>query len=141
DQVIGYWPGRPKPSPEAQNPEAALGVPDPDADHDETLGVTLGCRGTLAVAFRRIALYDGPGADLHIFEVGDDVEQMAIEVSSDGQAWIPVGEVRGQPASIDFAGTAATGSYRYVRITDRGKHCDSEWPGADIDAVGAINAR
>jgi len=140
DQVIAFQRGKRKAPAASQNPRAALGRPDRRAHQDERLGTTLGCRGSLTVGFREIQIYDGPGPDLHIFEVGDDVEAMAIEVSADNKTWIAVGEVRGQPASIDLAGQA-TGAYRFVRITDLATACSSQWPGADLDAVGAINAR
>jgi hypothetical protein len=32
------------------------------------------------------------------------------------------------------------GVFHYVRLTDLKKACGGRWPGADIDAVGAIGA-
>jgi hypothetical protein len=55
---------------------------------------------------------------------------------------IDVGRVEGSTCTVDIAPFVKPGQhFRYVKLTDAkaGKSNDSEWPGADVDAVGAIN--
>ena len=83
-------------------------------------------------------------ADLHIFEGGPAVEEMEISISKDGQAWIFLGLLEGQPTSIDIDGTAGVAPgdlFRFVRLSDAGEGASgSPFGGADIDAVGAISS-
>ena len=52
-----------------------------------------------------------------------------------------IGAVAGGTAEVDIAKAAKPGErYRYVRLTDLKSDCSGDWPGADIDAVGAIGA-
>ncbi|MBI5499813.1 MAG: hypothetical protein HY907_06195 [Deltaproteobacteria bacterium] len=143
DRIVSAEPGDPARTAAGwTDPAAALAVPDYHGEHDEPpTAVTLGCGGVLVVEFTDNGLVDGPGADLHVFECGPDVEAMHIAISVDGTSWTEVGDVRGQPAQVDLAAVAAPDvSYRFVRITDLRDSCSSTFPGADIDAVGAIHA-
>ena len=70
---------------------------------------------------------------------------MQVEISEDGVNWIDVGEISGQPSSVDIdaaAGVNPAGLYRFVRITDDAGNLvgNGENAGADIDAVGAISS-
>ena len=42
------------------------------------------------------------GFDLHIFEIGPDVEDTFVEISVDGVVWHAVGKVFGSTAGIDI---------------------------------------
>lgn len=140
DRVVAFEMGTPGTSHAGyRNPETALGPP--KGDHDNEV-VTLGCGGRLTLEFVDNVLVDQPGPDLHVFEVGPNVESMEIEISSDGTKWLDVGAVKGQPASVDIGDVAQPGAvYRFVRITDLKSGCGSDYPGADIDAVGTIGGR
>ncbi|WP_052094357.1 PKD domain-containing protein [Pseudohaliea rubra] len=73
--------------------------------------------------------------DLHIFEIGSAVEAFRVEISQDGSAWITIGEVSGQPSSVDIDASpdVNTGdTFAFVRLTDMSGTNN----GADIDAVG-----
>jgi len=103
--------------------------------------LTLGCGGTLTLQFRDNALIDVPGPDLYVFEIGPDVEPTHLSISTDGKGWINVGTIKGGLASVDISKFVAPGKrYQFVRLQDARKHCGSRWPGADIDAVGAIGS-
>lgn len=140
DRVVRFDEGDP-PSKrdDARHPEAVLGPPDRDAA-GEAAALTLGCRGAIILEFADNALIDVAGPDLHVWEVGDDVEPTELAISRTGRDWVEIGSISGGTASLDISdkiGTSA--SYRYVRLTDR--DCQSRggrWPGADIDAVAAV---
>lgn len=101
---------------------------------------SLGCRGKIRVAFEDNVLVDGPGPDLHLFEVGPRVETMHVRISEDGEKWLDAGQVKGQPASLDISKVATPGRpYRFVEVEDVGSACTASTAGADIDAIGALN--
>jgi hypothetical protein len=55
---------------------------------------------------------------------------------------IEVGRVEGANCALDIAPFVEPGQrFRFIKLTDAqaGKSNDSAWPGADIDAVGALN--
>lgn len=138
DQMVLYSVGNPAPPADAQSPQRVLGEPD-YVQGQETGDLTLGCGGSVTVAFTRVYLVDVPGDDLHIFEVGPDVEPSQVEISTDGMNWINLGRVEGGKASLDIGPYTQPGQrFSYVRITDLRSHCNSQWPGADIDAVAAV---
>ncbi|MBI5486531.1 MAG: hypothetical protein HY905_04290 [Deltaproteobacteria bacterium] len=143
DRVASSEPGDRAPTASGwTNPAAALAAPDYQGERDDpATAVTLGCGGVLVVEFVDNALVDAAGADLHVFECGPDVEAMHVAISTDGTSWAEVGDVRGQPAQVDIAAVSTPNAqYRFVRITDLRESCSSSYPGADIDAVGAIHA-
>ncbi len=140
DQLVDYRVGQPRPKAKERRGENALGPPDFEKAGDGR-ATTLGCSGTLILRFDDNVLVDQPGDDLHIFEVGKDVEPTYVAISKDGSDWIDLGAIGGGTASLDIAGVADAGmAYRYVRLVDDGVDCKGRWPGADIDAVGAIGA-
>ncbi len=145
DAVVSFKPGDPAPR-RSTDPKAALRKPDykgTDDAADEKTYVALGHGGELVVQFVDNVLVDGPGDDLVVFEIGPAVEPMDVAISEDGKKWIEVGRLAGGKSSVDIGPFVKTGQrFRFVRITDAkaGLSNNSEWPGADIDAVGAINS-
>ena len=147
DAVVSYQPGTGV-GECFGDPSQALGLPfDGDPDDAGCAGVSLGKGGTIVLEFTDNALTaSGDDAfDLHIFEVGEETEQMLLAISADGTNWIDLGAYAGQPESIDIdpvAGVSTGTLYSYVRIQDDpdvGSH-GSPFAGADIDAVGAITS-
>ncbi len=148
DEVVLFDPwfnGGPVGIAEYSKPEDALGIPD-RGDGNPANAVTVGNGGRITLKFVN-NLLTGSGDsthDLHIFEVGGDVEDTFVELSKDGIIWHSVGKVYGATSSIDIDafGFTVADKFEYVRLTDDpdegGSTGDS--PGADIDAVGAISA-
>lgn len=145
DEVVEYRVGRGDPNREGKHPEAALGAPDYTGGvvTGEPSVVTLGSGGSLTLRFTDNALVDVAGPDLYVYEVGPDHEATFIDVSVDGQRWIRAGRIGGKTSSIDIGPKVAPGqAFSYVRLTDdpaQGRDT-GEWPGADIDAVGAVGS-
>ena len=55
--------------------------------------------------------------------------------------WTPVGRIAGGTATVDIAAVAKPDDvFRYVKVTDLKRACGGPYPGADIDAVGAIGS-
>ena len=82
--------------------------------------------------------------DLHIFEVGDLTEIFNLAISTNGLNWIDLGNVLGQPTSVNIdgvAGVVAGTQYSFVRLTDvLPSQSNAPFGEADIDAVGAISS-
>jgi outer membrane protein OmpA-like peptidoglycan-associated protein len=145
DEVADFGVGTPPPRDVRwAEPKSALGPPDYNPrrlDPTAPSNVVMGCAGTLIVRFTDNVLVDVTGPDLYVFEVGPAIEPMALAISPDGETWTPVGDIRGGTAEIDISKVAAPGErYHFVRITDLKRACGAPYPGADIDAVGAIGA-
>src|SRR5262249_51616106 len=144
DRVVSFTPGNPAPR-RSKDPEAALGKPDfrgRDDEEDQRHYISLGHGGELILEFTDNLLIDGPGPDLAVFEVVDAVEPVDVAISVDGKTWVNVGRVKGATSTLDIgAFVNPEDRFRFVRLTDAkaGLSNDSAWPGADIDAVGAIN--
>lgn len=125
---------------------AAIGAPDNDPALQDDLNavqgyVTLGCGGVLTVAFDDNRLSDIEGPDLYVFEIGGDIEPTLVEISENGTDWIEIGQISGGTATVDIGLAASEGaSFSFVRLTDLRTHCGGRWPGADIDAIGAIGS-
>ena len=81
--------------------------------------------------------------DLHVFEIGPDVEDTFVEISNDTLTWFSVGTVFGSTSSIDIDafGFGIGDQFAYVRLTDDPNEGNTGGTtvGADIDAVGAIS--
>ena len=153
DAVVSYAPvlvGGTQPTLPHREPTRALGVPDYAGDNSCASGpectfVSLGDGGTLTLRFID-NLLTGSGnnmADLWIFEVGPDVEDMFVEISSDGLNWLSVGKVGGSTAGVDLDafGYGINDTFGFVRLRDDpllGGQSGAT-VGADIDAVGAIS--
>ncbi len=145
DAVVSFTPGDPAPQ-RSHDPKAALGKPDyqgTDDAKDEATYVSLGHGGELALELTDNVLVDGEGPDLAIFEIGPEIEPMLVTIGEDGKnEMIDVGRVEGSTCALDIGPFVKPGQrFRFVKLTDAkvGKSNDSEWPGADVDAVGAIN--
>ena len=139
DEVLSFRVGDPGPAnPEDARVIEALGPPDYDqANEDQYLN--LGCGGQIVFRFVDNALTDGPGDDLFVFEIGPMAEETMVAISDDGVRWIDVGAISGGHAGLDIGAHVQRGAvFHYVRLTDAQGDCSSDWPGADIDAVGAI---
>jgi OmpA-OmpF porin, OOP family len=126
------------------DPSLVVGLPDYTGDTRRTAppkSLTLGCGGTVTVRFTDNALVDVAGPDLYVFEVGPAIEPTLIAISADGQRWLEAGRIGGGLAALDIAAVAEAGeAYRYVRLTDAKRGCGGPYPGADIDAIGAIGS-
>lgn len=144
DKVIDYQVGSPRPVPEGEGAEEALGPPDYTADiWQPPRAVTLGNGGSISLRLSNAGLADVDGPDLFIFEIGPSKEGMLVDISADAKTWITVGEAAGGSCSIDIGPHVEPGeTFRYVRIRDiSNQGGESEaWPGADIDAVGALGS-
>ncbi|MCA9516917.1 MAG: hypothetical protein KC635_18370, partial [Myxococcales bacterium] len=147
DAVVSFDPlfsgGPAATSPFYQFPEDVVGPPDWTTDLARG-AVSLGNGGRLVMRFTDNALRgsgdDAP--DLHIFEVGGDVESMYLDISKDGVNWLSIGKIGGaiSHVDIDAYGALPTDLYRFVRVTDDTEQgeTDNTYRGADIDAIGAI---
>ncbi|MDF1740884.1 MAG: hypothetical protein P1U86_17110 [Verrucomicrobiales bacterium] len=140
DKAVSHDFGFKKPLQSSADPLLAVGRPDFDARHKTAGFFTLGEKGNAVWKFTDNSLVDGPGDDLVVFEIGQDTEPVKVEVSTDGQTWIEVGKTEGGRNAIDMQGKAAPGTeYFYVKLTDIEGRSSGRWPGADIDAIAAIN--
>ena len=138
DRVVSFEAGTPAAKwDKYSDPALALGPP--DYVRDSATYTTLGCGGVLVLEFTDNALVDGHGPDLHVFEVGPDVEDQQVAISSDGEGWLELGTISGGTASVDIGEfTDAADTFNYVRLTDLRESCGSRNPGADVDAVAAV---
>jgi OmpA-OmpF porin, OOP family len=145
DEVVSFAVGTPPPR-DARwgDPKTAVGPPDYDpkrVDPRSPADVVLGCGGSLVVRFADNVLVDVAGPDLYVFEVGPAIEPTRLAISQDGTTWTEVGDITGGTAAIDIAKVAKPGdSYRFVRVTDLKRACGGPYPGADVDAIGAIGS-
>lgn len=138
DIVISYAPGGDVGSPH-DDPNRSLGAPNGQF-------TSLGDNGVLIVQFTDNSLTTSGDAtaDLHIFEVGAAVERFNVAISQNLTTWIDLGNLLGQPTSIDIDGAAGVvpfAQYSYVRLTDVSPNqSGSPFGEADIDAIGAISS-
>lgn len=157
DSVLLYEPlFGPGPAPSAANsePSNALGVPEvPGSTSIGACGgapldcpfVSLGRGGRLTLEFTDNLLTgsDDASLDLWIFEVGPDIEDTFVEISSDGSTWFSVGKVFGTTGGIDIDafGFGSTDTFGFVRLRDDPNEGATSGAsvGADIDALGAIS--
>jgi hypothetical protein len=144
DEVVGSTPGTP--APKAKSGRDPAGALKRDFNSAADTGYyTLGCHGSITLRFSQVYLVDGLGNDLHVFEVGPDVEGTKLEIRTEDGPWIPVGEIGGGSVQVDIHAALANRGmlaqrFSQVRLTDLGQKCAGNWPGADIDAVAALNA-
>ena len=141
DEVVSFTSGEPKARAEKHRiPEATLGIPDYGGVEGNNY-LTLGCGGVLDVRFTDNSLIDINGPDLYVFEIGPAVEPTHLAISRDGESWVEIGRIAGGRADVDIAEFVdGPEPYSHVRLIDGRSGCDGEWPGADIDAVGAIGS-
>lgn len=138
DQVVSYTQGG-LVGPNHNDPTEALGEPDNG-------GVSLGREGELVLQFTDNSLTTSGDstADLHVFEIGPVTELFNLAISTDLNTWINIGDVSGQPTSLDIdgvTGVTPSASYSFVRLQDiPPNQSGSPFAEADIDAVGAISS-
>ena len=138
DEVISFNPG---PDVAAPHDDQNLVLGAPDGSH-----ISLGENGSIIVRFSDNSLTTSGDAtaDLHIFEVGARVEVFNIAISQDLVNWIDLGDLSGQPTSIDIdavTGVVQFAQYSYVRLTDVDPNqTGSPFGEADIDTIGAISS-
>lgn len=155
--------GGPGPTaPESLDPLNSLGIPDYSPATD--LGyVTLGRGGLLEVRFGDNLLTNSGSdlKDLHIFEIGPDVEDTFVAIrplattlallgpsgDADGDGYFEIGKVFGATSSIDidlFFPGFLPGELQFdaVQLIDDPNEGQTSGTtvGADIDAVGAISS-
>lgn len=163
DAVIDYdntLGGSPPTDANFLDPAESLGVP----DYVNPIGsVSLGRGGLLEVGFVDNVLTNdgGPGLDIHIFEIGPDIEDTFVSIrptaatalvllpaiyDADLDGFYEIGMVMGATDSIDidsFFPPAAPGTYMFdaVQLIDDENDGQQAGPtvGADIDAIGAIS--
>lgn len=142
DEIVSFNKGTPSAVEKYCDSSQVIGPPDYLNDYQEPPGyTTLGCGGTLTVQFLDNVLVDVDGPDLYVFEIGHDVEPTEISISKDGDNWINIGKVSGGTAEIDITSYVNSGDiFKYVRLTDIKSACSGGYPGADIDAIGAIGS-
>ena len=140
DEVVSFERGDPAAGEADSQPEETLGVPDYDRATADNY-TSLGCGGVLTLKFGDNVLVDIDGPDLYVFEIGPAIEPTELAISKDGEEWIEIGKISGGRADIDISPFVKPGdTFHYVRLTDLKTECKSAWPGADIDAVGAIGS-
>ena len=142
EEVISFEHGTPWTSdPDNQDPNLTLGLPDSSNAAQSTGDLCLGDRGNIVVRLG-LPFYDGPGDDIYIFEVGPNIEETKVSVSNDLRNWYSIGIAEGRTAGLDLAGKVpADMTFYYVSLTDGDGKSDGSYPGADIDAVCALNTR
>lgn len=140
DALINYSPVINSGEPTADNRNAGNSLGLPDGNY-----VSLGDGGLLTLQFVDNLLTGSGSAslDLWIFEVGADVEDTFVEISTDNINYVSVGKVTGATSGIDIDafGYGPGSLFAYVRLRDDPDEGDQSGPsvGADIDAVGAIS--
>lgn len=140
DKLVSYKKGNPFQAEEYSNPQKALNIPDNDGSGDKN-STGLGHGGELIVKFTDNTLYDIDGYDLYVFEIGGGLEPVDVYISKNGVEWVSVGKTGGGFSKIDISKYVnKTDVFRYVKIVDVKDDASGKWPGAEIDAVGAIGS-
>jgi hypothetical protein len=141
------------------DPDSALGAPDYNSP---TGSVSLGSGGLLQLLFTDNALTNSGDSndDLHIFEIGPDVEDTFVAIrptpntsnllsptySPDSNGFFSIGSVTGSTSSIDIdsrfsgfdPGLLMFDAVQLIDDPDKDAQGPHQTVGADIDAVGAI---
>ncbi len=153
DRVVSFKMGKPA-ARSCTDPKTTVGKPDYAPKRQAQTCLSMGHKGELVLEFVDNRLFDGTGDDLVVFEVGPVVEPMHLAISVDGKDWISVGTVKGAKCTVDIGPYLPAHQryreppprdqqfFRFVKITDAGAGLSnkSQKPGADLDAVGALNS-
>ncbi len=141
DSVIEYKIGNPAPYKRYSDITQCLNEPN-YITYSYPTYLSLGCKGSLTIVFKNNGFMNLPGYDLYIFEVGPSKEAAKIEISENGIDWEFAGNIAGGKSAIELSDAEINSEkvYYYLRITDLKEVCVSKTAGADIDAIGAINA-
>jgi hypothetical protein len=164
EAVIKYEPlfsgGPPPTDPDFLAPNAAIGIP----DYNGQGAVSLGRGGLIELAFLDNLLTNSGNnnKDLHIFEIGPDVEDTFVAIrptastlallnpsgDANRDGFFEIGKVFGSTSSIDIdtffpSFTVGTLKFDAVQLIDDRNEGDNTGStvGADIDAVGAISSQ
>lgn len=141
DSLVSFKMGDPAPLKKFQDSTQCLH--EPNYKNYQTPNFTsIGCKGSITVAFTDNGFMNLKGRDIYIFEVGPSREAATVEISKNNIDWISVGTISGGKSYIDlddFNVDKETVFY-YLRITDTATLCRSKTAGADIDAIAAINS-
>ncbi|MDZ4833100.1 MAG: hypothetical protein SGJ27_04795 [Candidatus Melainabacteria bacterium] len=147
DEAVEYKVGKKKPPHLWETPDPALGTPNFRDHEGDRLArkpsfAALGAGGSITLRFTDNSVIDFPGPDLYVFEPLENQSPIKVEVSRDGKFWIDLGADLRTASEIDIAGKGGKNAiYNFVRITDLSDVDPADqWPGADIDAVGALNS-
>ena len=135
DAVMAYSPGGDV-GPPHDDPAQSLGAPD---GNFATLGQMPS--GSIILRFVDNVVFDGPGRDLAVYEVGS-IENANVFVSGDnGATFVFLGPTRGLVSRFDISGTGLR-CVNAIHIVDGGAPFDGEFPfaGFDVDAVEALNS-
>lgn len=143
--VVSSTPGKPwTPCANNQMAWSMVGVPDYSGivgDTRDNSYYNLGTGGIAILQFD-LAIYDGEGEDIYVFETCNFAEPVSVEVSDDLETWYDVGTIVDKIGALDLNGKVPEGSsFRYVRLTDDKSTKHTQWPGADIDAVCGLNVK
>lgn len=139
DEVVSFHVGSPEPI-EGYGPQNTIGIPDYSGEYEKKF-TTLGYGGELVVKFTDNILYDIDGPDLFVLEIGPAIEPVDVYISKNGDDWISVGRTGGGVSAIDISEfVKKTDTFRYVKVIDIEDKKNGRWPGADIDAIGAIGS-
>jgi len=141
DSVVDFKMGDPPPYKKYSDVSNCLHEPN-YITYSSATYLSIGCNGSLTVAFTDNGFMNLPGYDLYIFEVGPSKEAAKIEISHNGIDWVFAGNISGGKSAIDLKNENISTEtvFYYVRITDLKEVCISKTAGADIDAIGAINS-
>jgi outer membrane protein OmpA-like peptidoglycan-associated protein len=141
DSVVKFRVGNPAPIEKYSDPNQCLHEPNYKSYRVGTF-LSLGCEGSVTVAFTDNGFMNLEGDDLHIFEVGPSEEAAKVEISENGIDWHDAGRITGGKSSIDLSeeNIDSTTVFHYVRLTDERTLCHSKSAGADVDAIAAINS-
>lgn len=144
DAVVDFEPG---PGTAYTDTLQILGAPQGGANDN---GVTLGNGGSVTVQFSNNVLTDQDsvhdGADLVLYDLGVDGEEVTVEISADGTSWISLGTYElaaSGPTGIDIGPFVDLGvEFQFVRVTDvpLSFTASNEFEGPDLDAIGVISA-
>lgn len=147
DEAVEYKVGKKKPPHLWESPDAALGIPNFRDHEGDRLArkpsfAALGGGGSITLRFTDNSIIDLPGGDIYIFEPLENSSPVKVEVSRDGKYWIDLGPDLRTASEIDIAGKGGkNATFNFIRITDLSDIDPADqWPGADIDAVGALNS-
>lgn len=140
DEVVSFNYGNPHSEESYRTKEGILNIPDYDVQIATTT-TTLGCGGEIILKFTDNVLIDVKGPDLYVFETGPAIEATRVYISKNGIDWIDVGILKGGKSDIDISEKVSKSDvFRYVKLVDLKEDCGGIYPGADIDAVGAIGS-
>ena len=141
DEVIQFSLGTPKPFKKYRDSLQCLHEPN-YTKYESPDFISLGCGGSITVAFTNNGFMNLKGDDLYIFEVGPSKETAKIEISTDSENWLYAGAITGGKSSIELSDEKIDNEtvFHFLRITDLKSLCNSKTAGADIDAIAAINS-